>query len=146
MKRANITVSGLVQGVGFRYAVRSMARQHGLNGEVVNMEDGSVRIACEGEDGSIEMFIEAVRNAERPVEVDDIRADYSEPTGEYRTFRIVLGDFLEEMVEGHATGAMYLHGIMKSQDRMLENQDRMLENQDRMLENQDRMLGERDAA
>lgn len=45
-RRADITVSGLVQGVGFRYMVRGAARQCLLKGEVENMEDETVRITC----------------------------------------------------------------------------------------------------
>ena len=123
MKHAVITVSGLVQGVGFRYMVRGMARRFSLKGKVENMPDETVHITCEGQESDIESLVEAVRNAERPIEVDDVGVDYSEPTGEYANFRIVLGDILQEMVEGHATGAMYLHDIRGKQDQMLDKQD-----------------------
>lgn len=41
---ANITLSGRVQGVGFRYFVSEVAGNMGLDGEVWNNYDGTVEI------------------------------------------------------------------------------------------------------
>ena len=107
-RRADMVVSGLVQGVGFRYMIRSAARQCRLKGEVENMGDETVRIACEGEEENIVEFVEAVRSAKKPVEVDDIRIEYSEPTGGFKNFRIIVGGYLMEMTEGFSTNTEYL--------------------------------------
>ena len=107
-RRAGIIASGLVQGVGFRQMVRGAARQCLLKGEVENMKDETVRITCEGEERNIVEFVEAVRSAKKPVEVDDIRIEYSEPTGRFKNFRIIVGDYLMEMTEGFSTNAEYL--------------------------------------
>lgn len=40
--RKSITVSGRVQGVGFRYFVRQEARALGITGWVMNLNDGTV--------------------------------------------------------------------------------------------------------
>jgi len=56
-----ISVTGLVQGVGFRPFVYRLARKHNLNGWVVNRTDGlSIRI--EGPESVIPSFIEDLRN------------------------------------------------------------------------------------
>ena len=142
MKRAIMIVSGLVQGVGFRYVARNAARRCSLKGKIENLEDETVRIICEGEERDIERFAEAIRAAESPIEVEDIRTEYSEPLGQYKSFKIVLGDMLEELVEGHATGAMYLHDIRGKQDQMLDKQDQMLDKQDQMLDKQNQTVVE----
>ena len=97
MKRASMTVSGMVQDVSFRYMVRHAAIKYRLVGKVKNREDGTVNIICEGEGHSVEEFVRAIRSARRPIEVDDIKIEYSEPTGQYKKFNIVLGDTRDEM-------------------------------------------------
>ena len=144
VKRVDIIVSGLVQGVGFRYTIRRVARQYRLKGEVRNMKDETVHIICEGKDDHVKEFVKEIRNAEKPVEIDDIKIEYSEPSGKYKNFKIVPGDISEEMVEGYATGAMYLHNMNKKQDQMLDKQDQMINKQDQMINKQDQMLNKQD--
>ncbi|MBI4978886.1 MAG: acylphosphatase [Spirochaetes bacterium] len=52
MLRANVTLSGRVQGVGFRYFVMETAKDMQLFGEVWNNYDGTVEIDvfCETKD------------------------------------------------------------------------------------------------
>ena len=40
--------SGRVQGVGFRYAVRSIAKRHPIKGYVKNLADGTVELVMQG--------------------------------------------------------------------------------------------------
>ena len=141
-RRADIIVSGLVQGVGFRYMVRGAARQCLLKGEVENMEDETVRITCEGEERDIVKFVKAVRRAKKPIEVDDVRIEYSEPTGRFKNFRIIIGDQLMEMSEGFGTCSAYLSMMLDKQDQMLDKQDQMLDKQDQMLDKQDVVTSE----
>ena len=122
-RRADITVSGLVQGVGFRHMIRGAARQCLLRGEVENMEDETVRITCEGEEGNIARLVKAVRGARKPIEVDDVRIEYSEPTGGFKNFRVITGNQLTEMSEGFGTGSAYLRLMLDKQDQMLDKQD-----------------------
>ena len=143
-RRADIIVSGLVQGVGFRYMVRCAARQCRLKGEVENLEDETVRITCEGEERDVVKFVKAVRGAKKPIEIDDVRIEYSEPTGGFKNFRVILGDQLTEMSEGFGTGSAYLSLILDKQDQMLNKADRMLDKQDQMLDKQDQMLDKQD--
>ena len=142
MMHADMIVSGIVQGVGFRYMVQMAAMQYSLKGEVENLEDMTVRISCEGEEDSITEFIRAVRNADSPMRVDDIQVEYSESRGKYKVFKIIFGDMLGEMAEGHATGAMYLRDIRDTQKVMLGKQDVMIEKQDQMIEKQDQTIAE----
>lgn len=117
-RRADMIVSGLVQGVGFRYMVRGAARQCLLKGEVENLEDETVRITCEGKEEDIEKLVEAVRNARKPIGVDDVQVEYSEPTGGFKNFRIIIGDQLTEMSEGIGASAAYLRMSLDKWDRV----------------------------
>jgi len=53
-----ITVRGLVQGVGFRYFIHRRCNELGLAGFVKNQTDGSVFIYAEGSQDSINQIIE----------------------------------------------------------------------------------------
>jgi len=134
MRRAAlILVSGTVQGVGLRYAVSDRAIRRGIVGCVENLDDGTVRIECEGEADDIEGLIRSTRDSGEPIRVKDVDVQYSEDAGRFRTFRIVPGDMASEMVKGFATGAMYLSRIDQKQDQMLNKQDQMLNKQDQTV-------------
>lgn len=53
-------MTGVVQGVGFRWFAREAARRLSLAGWVQNNMDGSVEILVEGSESSIECFISEV--------------------------------------------------------------------------------------
>lgn len=53
----NITVSGNVQGVGFRFHTISTARSLGIKGFVKNLSDGNVYIEAEGLPENIDKFV-----------------------------------------------------------------------------------------
>ena len=61
MKRVEVTVRGLVQGVGFRAFVRREAEAGGIAGYVENRLDGSVHALLAGEADAISRTIEAIR-------------------------------------------------------------------------------------
>jgi acylphosphatase len=60
-KRVSITVTGRVQGVGFRYSAKHKAVELGLAGFAQNLFDGSVSIEVEGMTESVDRFIEWCR-------------------------------------------------------------------------------------
>jgi acylphosphatase len=65
-------VSGRVQGVGFRYFVRSSAQMHGLSGYAINLADGRVEFLLQGELTAIERVIGQIRSGPRHARVDDV--------------------------------------------------------------------------
>lgn len=58
--RIHLRVTGTVQGVGFRWFVRSQARRLGVAGYVRNEADGSVELEAEGEPAQLERLRELV--------------------------------------------------------------------------------------
>lgn len=48
MRRVHVIVSGAVQGVGYRYTARLIAREIGVSGWVRNVRDGTVEAEIEG--------------------------------------------------------------------------------------------------
>ena len=72
MPRRQLIVKGKVQGVGFRWFVRESARRVGLAGWVQNRADGSVEIAMEGDDVSLDLVERAVQTGPPGARVDAV--------------------------------------------------------------------------
>jgi hydrogenase maturation protein HypF len=84
---AEIRVTGVVQGVGFRPFIYNLAQSFGLTGYVLNDDEG-VLISAEGPDGSLETFIQRIWDEAPPIaEIEVITPVYSEPKG-YTDFNI----------------------------------------------------------
>ncbi|HLR76493.1 MAG TPA: acylphosphatase, partial [Balneolaceae bacterium] len=57
-KRAHIFIEGKVQGVGFRYFVRTNASDMNLKGWVKNLSDGRVEAVFEGPKAKVMSMVE----------------------------------------------------------------------------------------
>jgi acylphosphatase len=55
---------GRVQGVGFRWSVRNVAKGFDVTGWVRNSFDGRVQMQVNGEDDEVTAFLEAIRQSE----------------------------------------------------------------------------------
>jgi acylphosphatase len=84
----HIVVSGMVQGVGFRYFVQHHATQLGLAGWVRNLPSGDVEIEAEGKREFVESLITYVRRGPRSAVVSNIDVIWKEPLGEFKSFEI----------------------------------------------------------
>jgi len=67
MKRVAVVVDGLVQGVGFRWWTRGLARDLGLTGSVENLWDGRVECHAQGPDDAVDRLVEALTSAHPPM-------------------------------------------------------------------------------
>lgn len=59
--RFKVVITGLVQGVGFRYFVQERADSLGVTGWVRNLADGRVEAELEGAGDAVQMLIAAMR-------------------------------------------------------------------------------------
>ncbi|HLP78629.1 MAG TPA: acylphosphatase [Candidatus Paceibacterota bacterium] len=87
--RMHIFYSGHVQGVGFRYAVKSVATGFEVSGTIRNLPDGRVELVAEGPREELESFRKAIPEAglERFIRNEDL--SWSEAEGGFRGFEIV---------------------------------------------------------
>jgi acylphosphatase len=85
---AEITVNGLVQGVGFRYYILRQAQSLELKGFVKNLFTGEVYSIVKGERGMIEEFIKLIKTGPSHAHVSNCRVDWSDSEEEFTTFEI----------------------------------------------------------
>jgi acylphosphatase len=89
-KRLQIVYSGSVQGVGFRYTVKSVAAGFEVTGTVRNLPDGRVELAAEGDRDELEAFIEAIRDSGLGHFIRKEEVSWGESRNELRGFEIVV--------------------------------------------------------
>jgi len=58
--REEVFFSGRVQGVGFRYSTRQVAKEYEVTGKVANLADGRVHLVAEGNHREVDAFIASV--------------------------------------------------------------------------------------
>ncbi len=87
-RRLHVFYSGHVQGVGFRYTVKSVALGFVITGLVRNLPDGRVELLAEGRQAELEAFQQAIREAGLAQFIRNEEAGWSEATGEFRSFEI----------------------------------------------------------
>ena len=85
----HIIFSGHVQGVGFRYTVKSVAAGFEVVGIVRNLIDGRVELVGEGPKEELEAFRKAIREAGLEHFIRNEETNWGEASGEFRGFEIV---------------------------------------------------------
>jgi acylphosphatase len=90
-QRLTATVRGRVQGVGFRWFVRTQAFGLGLVGWAANQSDGSVLVVAEGESHKLDQFQAALGRGPAGASVDQVDAQRTPATGEFGAFGIRPG-------------------------------------------------------
>lgn len=87
MIRYKLTITGRVQGVGFRYAALHETKGLSLTGYVRNLPDGSVEIDVEGEEYEVLPFVEWCRRGPVRARVDQFITEQL-PPGNLHPFHI----------------------------------------------------------
>ena len=172
MKRANVGIKGNVQMAGFRTFIKNIADSLNVNGFAENLEDGSVRVVCEGEEDGINELINSIKkNTPSFAHVDEVSVGYGDYKGEFTSFvrrgddvpqRATLDDILS-VLKSFDSKAERLVSISSNMDATLksvkedtfsikedtklipgikENTEKMLEKQDTMLQKQDNTIAE----
>ena len=79
--RARVLVSGLVQGVNFRWYTAQHARSRGVAGWVRNLDDGRVEAVFEGAEPDVDAMVEWCREGPRHARVSGVEIIREEPEG-----------------------------------------------------------------
>lgn len=87
-KRMEIFYSGRVQGVGFRYTVKTVANGYEVTGSVRNLTDGRVELIAEGTRDELESFRAGIREAGLDHFIKDEEVSWAEAKNEVRGFEI----------------------------------------------------------
>ncbi len=78
MKATRYLITGIVQGVGFRFFTERAARSLGLCGYVRNLRDGGVEAVAVGSAESLDAFIGQLRVGPAGARVDGVRTEETE--------------------------------------------------------------------
>jgi len=165
MQRAVITAKGDVQRVGYRDTVQKITRDLDITGCIRNIEPYDVKMIAEGDEKRLKQFIEAIKIEIYPIFVKELDVEWGDATGEFEYFKIIRGDWTEELFERvDVAGALLYRSVELGEKniklseknielgeeniaigrKMLEKQDTMIEKQDTMIEKQDTMLKKQD--
>ena len=87
--RIQIIYSGHVQGVGFRYTVKSVASGFDVTGTVRNLPDGAVELVAEGTKDELSAFRQAIRESGMDHFIRNERVSWAEAKNEFRGFDII---------------------------------------------------------
>ncbi|MCJ7577036.1 MAG: acylphosphatase [candidate division Zixibacteria bacterium] len=85
---AHLLISGMVQGVGYRWFVMRKANEYDLKGYVRNLYTDDVEVEVEGGKGLITEFIKDLRSGPRSAHVTDIKIQWGDYRGKYKNFDI----------------------------------------------------------
>ena len=86
-KAVRVKISGVVQGVGFRYFTHRIAVSLGLDGYVRNIPGGSVEAVAEGNAEMVDMFLEKIGTGPPASSVRGMKVNEISPVG-YDGFEI----------------------------------------------------------
>ena len=89
--RLEAIVSGVVQGVGFRYFVLREATRLGLRGWVANQPDGTVRCVAEGPRLDLDRLAERLSAGPPGARIEDVELTWGFATRAWPSFTVRSG-------------------------------------------------------
>ena len=84
--RLHAVISGIVQGVNFRYYTTRQAELLGVTGWVANRWDGSVEVVAEGTRSQLLDLLDWLGHGPPSASVVGMEADWEQATGEFGSF------------------------------------------------------------
>lgn len=86
--RIHLIISGMVQGVFFRYTMQQIASKFKVTGWAMNRPDGKVEAVLEGNKEDVEKVIEWSHHGPSGAVVENVDMKYEEYIGEFDKFSI----------------------------------------------------------
>ena len=86
--RAELKITGRVQGVFYRHSTKETAIQLGLTGWAKNCSDGSVEAVFEGQREAVDSGIEWCRQGPPAAHVSEVAVDWQDFRDEFSGFEI----------------------------------------------------------
>jgi len=86
--KVHIFISGIVQGVFFRYETREKAQELGVTGWVKNLPDGRVEAVFEGERVKVDEVLKWAKKGPSGAIVDHLDAVWEGHQGEFQDFEV----------------------------------------------------------
>ena len=87
--RIRIFVTGKVQGVFFRQALKVMAKKNNIFGWVKNLKDGRVEAVLEGDEKKISRLVEWAHGGPANARVEDVEIRNEKFTDEFSKFDVL---------------------------------------------------------
>ena len=87
--RIHAFISGLVQGVNFRFYTRQKAQALGIGGWVRNLRDGRVEVVAEGSEERIKHLIDFLKKGPPGAKVVNVEIKEEDYKGEFKYFDIL---------------------------------------------------------
>jgi acylphosphatase len=152
IKRYNLLLRGKVQHIGYRGIIEGTARKLDIKGYVFNDVDGSVKIACEGIQKSIDIFISSIEEyARSDIESIEKKEIHDELYLPYTFSRVATDDYYDfskkfdigiELLDGIKTDTRDMNDTLEDMKGTLGDMKEPLTNINTTLEafiiNQDR--------
>ncbi len=88
VRRVHIFVTGRVQGVFFRQALKVAAKKNGVLGWVRNLKDGRVEAVLEGNEEGLDRIIEWAHAGPANARVEDVEIRNEKPLGKFDSFDV----------------------------------------------------------
>ena len=88
-QRIRVLVSGKVQGVFFRQALKVVAKKNNVSGWVRNLKDRHVEAVLEGNVEAVNLVIEWSRMGPANSRVDDVEVSIEEFKNEFSVFEVL---------------------------------------------------------
>ena len=88
IKHVDITITGKVQGVGFRYCALDEAIELGLSGVVKNVGKNQIVIAVEGEVENLKKFLRFCHQGPQGAQIEKVDYTSTETLQDYEEFTI----------------------------------------------------------
>lgn len=82
MRRVHVTVTGEVQGVGYRYTLQHVATRAGVSGWVRNLRSGDVEAELEGPEDAVDAVLAWMAEGPPGGRVTGSQVSERSPTGE----------------------------------------------------------------